>query len=119
MKRRFDRKVGIGRLLFALVGVLASLVGADTPKFSDWSTPVNLGPTVNTASLDAGPAISKDGLTLYFSSDRVGGIGSHDIWITKRPTVDSPWETPVNLGSGINTDALEQVPALSRDEHWL
>ncbi len=119
MEKRFNKNVVTASLSCALVVVLASLVGADTPKFSDWSTPVNLGPMVNTASLDAGPAISKDALTLYFSSDRVGGIGSHDIWITKRPTVDSPWETPVNLGSGINTDALEQVPALSRDEHWL
>ncbi len=119
MKRRFDRNVVIGSLLFALVVVLASMVGADTQKFSDWSTPINLGPTVNTASLDAGPAISKDGLTLYFSSDRIGGFGSQDIWIAQRPTVDSPWGTPQNLGPAVNTAALEQVPALSRDEHWL
>ena len=119
MKRRFDRNVVIGSLLFALVVVLASMVGADAQKFSDWSTPINLGPTVNTASLDAGPAISKDGLTLYFSSDRIGGFGSQDIWIAQRPTVDSPWGTPQNLGPAVNTAALEQVPALSRDEHWL
>ena len=119
MKRRFDRNVVIGSLLFALVVVLASMVGADTQRFSDWSTPINLGPTVNTASLDAGPVISKDGLTLYFSSDRIGGFGSQDIWIAQRPTVDSPWGTPQNLGPAVNTAALEQVPALSRDEHWL
>ena len=119
MKRRFDRNVVIGSLLFALVVVLASMVGADTQKFSDWSTPINLGPTVNTASLDAGPAISKDGLSLFFSSDRMGGFGSQDIWIAQRPTVDSPWGTPQNLGPAVNTAALEQVPALSRDEHWL
>ncbi len=119
MEKVFGKKFAAASLSCALIVVVASLVGADTPKFSNWSTPVNLGPIVNTPSLDAGPAISKDGLTLYFSSDRVGGFGSHDIWITKRPTVDSPWETPVNLGSAINTSALEQVPALSRDEHWL
>ncbi len=119
MEKVFGKKFAAASLSCALIVAVASLVGADTPKFSNWSTPVNLGPIVNTPSLDAGPAISKDGLTLYFSSDRVGGFGSHDIWITKRPTVDSPWETPVNLGSAINTSALEQVPALSRDEHWL
>ena len=118
MKRRFDRNIAIGSLLFALVVVLASLVGADTPKFSDWSTPINVGPMVNTASLDAGPSISKDGLTLYFSSDRIGGFGSQDIWVTKRATLESPWGAPENLNT-INTAALEQVPALSRDEHWL
>lgn len=119
MKGRLDKNVVTVSLLCALVVVLASMVGADTQKFSDWSTPVKLGPTVNTASLDAGPAISKDGLSLFFSSDRMGGFGSQDIWLTQRPTTDSPWGTPVNLGPGINTGALEQVPALSRDEHWL
>ena len=118
MEKRFSKNVVAVSLSCTLVVVLALLVGADTPKFSGWSTPVNLGPTVNTASLDAGPAISKDGLSLYFSSDRVGSLGSQDIWVAQRPTVDSPWETPVNL-TAINTAALEQVPALSRDEHWL
>ena len=40
-----------------------------------WGTPVNLGPTVNTSSLDGGPRISPDGTTLYFSSKRPGGLG--------------------------------------------
>ncbi len=118
MEKRFNKNVVTASLSCALVVVLAPLVGADTPKFSDWSTPVNLGPMVNTASLDAGPAISKDGLTLYFSSDRVDGMGGQDIWVTNRPTLDSPWGAPANL-TAINTTALEQVPALSRDEHWL
>src|SRR5690242_320534 len=118
MQKRSSKNFVVVSLLCALVVVLASLVGADTPKFSDWSTPVNLGPIVNTASLDAGPAIAKEGLSLYFSSDRMGGFGSQDIWVAQRPTVDSPWGTPQNLSS-INTAALEQVPALSRDEHWL
>ncbi len=118
MEKRFGKNVGAVSFSCVLVIVLASLVGAAPPEYSDWSTPVNLGPTVNSQSLDAGPAISKDGLSLFFSSDRVGGFGSQDIWVTQRPTVDSPWGTPVNL-IAINTAALEQVPALSRDEHWL
>jgi hypothetical protein len=40
-----------------------------------WSTPMNLGPPVNSTSLDGGPVISPDGLTLYFSSERSGGLG--------------------------------------------
>ncbi len=119
MEKRFGKNVASVSSACMLAVVLASLVGANTPKFSDWSPPENLGPIVNTASLDAGPSVSKDGLSLFFSSDRLGGFGSQDIWIAQRPTVDSTWGTPQNLGSMVNTAALEQVPALSRDEHWL
>jgi len=44
---------------------------AAQPKYSDWSTPVNLGCTINSAAADQGPALSKDGLSLYFASARV------------------------------------------------
>src|SRR5256885_10672660 len=45
---------------------------------SEWSEPVNLGPTINTGFNEQGPNLSKDGLTLYFGSDRPGGVGSLD-----------------------------------------
>lgn len=44
--------------------------------FSDWAVPTNLGPTVNSAFQDFGPAISKDRLSLYFTSDRPGGLAA-------------------------------------------
>jgi hypothetical protein len=50
-----------------------------------WSTPVNLGSTVNTKFDDGGPALSCDGTTLYFYSTRPGGVGGRDIWVTTRP----------------------------------
>jgi hypothetical protein len=81
---------------------------------------MNLGATVNSGSSDAGPAISKNELSLYFTSDRPGGSGLNDIWVSQRASVDAPWGPPQNLGSIINTAAAnEAVPALSRDEHWL
>ena len=80
---------------------------------------MNLGPIVNSPFLDGGPAVSKKGLSLYFTSTRPDGFGAQDIWVAQRPTADSPWEAPSNLGPLINTDAIESVPALSRDEHWL
>ena len=63
-------------------------------KDEPWSTPVNLGPKVNSSALENGPDISSDGLVLYFSStidtaDRPG-FGSHDIWVTTRKTKDEP-----------------------------
>src|SRR5215471_5069566 len=42
--------------------------------FGRWSTPVNLGPAVNTRDSEGWAAISKNGLSLYFTSDRPGGV---------------------------------------------
>jgi len=89
------------------------------PKFSDWSAPVNLGPVVNSTFTEGGPAISKNGLSLYFHSERTGSLGSTDIWVSVRESVDQPWGLPSNLGPVVNTPGLEAVAALSRDEHWL
>jgi Tol biopolymer transport system component len=58
-------------------------------KDNTWSTPVNLGPTVNSSTADFGPSISPDGTTLYFSSDRPGGVGNYDIWqVSILPIID-------------------------------
>lgn len=101
-----------------LVALIASSPSA-APDFSDWSAPVNLGPVVNSVFAEAGPAITKDGLSLYFHSERPGGEGSTDFWVSQRASEDAPWETPVHLGEAINTPFTEAVAALSRDEHWL
>ena len=104
--------------VICLVGLAASRPGA-APKFSDWAPPTNVGPAINSPFNDLGPAISKNGLSLYFSSDRPGGFGGPDLWVSQRPTENDPWGLPVNLGAVINTAATESVPSLSRDEHWL
>ena len=100
-----------------LAGASGKLVSAQ--KYSSWSPPVNLGPAINSPFLDGNPAISKDGLTLYFASNRPGGVGGNDIWVAHRDSLDTPWSNaPLNLGS-INTIFNEVAPALSRDEHYL
>ena len=83
-----------------------------------WSEPVNLGPTVNgvnSTSLNYCPTISADGLLLVFSSDRAGGSGGQDLWMTRRSTIDGPWSEPVNLGPTINSDKWEVEPEISPD----
>jgi len=76
--------------------------------FSDWSEPVNLGPVVNSASNDFDPGISKDGLSLYFTSDRPGGVNGAnlipvtEVWVAQREELDAPWGPPRNLGPQIN-----------------
>ena len=80
----------------------------------EWSAPVNLGELVNTSFHDTEPSISADGLELYFSSDRPGGYGESNIWVTKRQTRNDPWQEPVNLGPTINS-GTEGTPNISTD----
>ena len=87
---------------------------------SEWSAPVNLGATINSTFIDAQPNLSKDGLSLYFTSNRpAGGQGGNDIWVARRACDDCPWEAPVNLGSVINTSGVEAGSDLSADGHLL
>ncbi len=105
-------------ILFA-TSLLATASFAGGPRYSDWSTPVNLGPVINTAFNDQHPALSKDALSLYFTSNRPGGFGADDLWVSQRASADDPWGAPQNLGAIINTGAVEFAPAFSRDGHWL
>jgi len=103
--------------VLALVGLHPA---ADGQTFTEWSTPVNLGPVVNSGYTEAGAFISKDGLSLFFgSSGRPDGYGGFDLYVCQRDTVDDLWEPAQNLGPEINTSANEQTPALSVDGHRL
>lgn len=85
----------------------------------EWSVPVNLGPVVNSAGPDVNAALSPDELSLYFTSDRVGGLGGNDIYVARRDCVDCEWHAPVNLGAPINSSSIEAGPRLSNDGHLL
>ncbi len=97
----------------------ANLVVNPTAHFSTWSEPVNLGSTINTTFNEQGPTRSNDELSLYFGSDRPGGIGGFDIWVSQRACKDCPWEAPLNLGPAVNTASDETGPGLSVDGHLL
>ena len=73
-----------------------------------WTRPLELGEEINTKYSETTPFLSADGKTLYFSSDRPGGQGSQDIYMTRR--LDDTWQhwrKPQNLGSPINTDEYD------------
>ncbi len=74
-------------------------------KDGTWSEPKSLGKKINSPKTnELTPYLASDNVTLYFSSDRPGGLGSNDIWMSKR--LDDSWEKwsePVNLGAPINT----------------
>lgn len=92
---------------------------ADRFANSEWSEPVNLGPVINSASLDAHPNLSKDGLSLYFTSSRPGGQGSNDLWVARRECEECAWQAPVNLGAGVNASGIDGASDLSVDGHLL
>ncbi|PIE84603.1 MAG: hypothetical protein CSA07_00645 [Bacteroidia bacterium] len=63
----------------------------------------------------AHPAISPDGLQLYFTSDLPGGFGGTDIWMVSRTSVDGAWGKPMNMGSAFNTSGNEMFPYVHAD----
>jgi Tol biopolymer transport system component len=87
-------------------------------QYSAWSTPVSLT-SLNTPATDGCPALSRDGLSLYFASTRAGGAGGLDLYVTHRESLEDDWGAPENLGATINTASDEFCPGLSTDGHLL
>jgi hypothetical protein len=112
-------RVGWFVLLFCLLawytGPGISQCKAQT--FGPWSEPVNVPYPINTEFNDTYAILSRDGLTMYFTSDRPGGLGGDDLWVAKRESLSDPWQVPTNMGAPINTVANDSLPALSSDEH--
>lgn len=83
-----------------------------------WSTPENLGLTINTAHWETQPSISFDGKTLYFVSNRPGGFGGSDIWMSRK-TERGDWGKPENMGPYINSRKDEISPFIHYDDQTL
>ena len=90
-------------------------VATRTTTDDDWSNPVSLGPTVNSSSDECYPSVSADGLAVYFCSNRPGGIGAYDLWVTTREATDDDWAAPVNLGPPVDSSGGEADPGISAD----
>jgi hypothetical protein len=82
-----------------------------------WSHPINLGRVVNSPSSEIQVAITHSGLSLYIVSDRPGGYGLNDIWVSRRATQSAPWGEPQNLGPVINGPGNDSGPNFSLDDH--
>lgn len=78
-----------------------------------WSEPKNLGPAINSPSTDGAAHIAADETFIVFGSDRSGGFGGDDLYISIRR--GGVWQPAVNLGPSINTAAGEWAPAVSMD----
>lgn len=86
-------------------------------KNGGYETPVNLGPVVNSPGNEHDPLIAPDESFLIFNSDRPGGFGEADLYISR--SKDGKWQTPVNMGRGINTGTYEYCPYLTPDGKYL
>jgi hypothetical protein len=86
---------------------------------TNWSTPVNLGPTINSAGLDWGPRLSPDGLSFYLEGPRPGGHGKFDMYVATRPSLDVPFGAPVNLGPNVNSGYDDAGALVSADNRTL
>jgi WD40-like Beta Propeller Repeat/Tetratricopeptide repeat len=86
-----------------------------TLKGMDWSTPIKLGPNVNTDKFWEGScSLSSDGQLLYFASDRPGGLGGRDIYVSKKQA-DGSWGLAENMGPTINTPYNDDAPFIHPD----
>jgi len=83
-----------------------------------WTIPKNMGQPVNSKYTETQPSLSADGRTLYFVSDRPGGRGSTDIYLTTMKD-DSSWSVPINIGEPINTEESEMSPFIHADNQTL
>ena len=85
-----------------------------------YTSPINLGATVNTARSDFAPFLAADGKTLFFASYGHKGMGGSDYFVSYR--LDESWKhwtTPRNLGSGINSKDDENYLSVTADYKYV
>lgn len=82
-----------------------------------WNSPKSIGKPINTFLFDAAISMTEDGSTAYFVSERKGGEGRSDIWVSYRS--GSSWSKPENLGPTINTKGNETTVNVTPDGQYL
>jgi peptidoglycan-associated lipoprotein len=80
-----------------------------------WSTPDLVPLSLDSTEAVGHPTLSSDEMVIYFSSNRPGGFGGHDIWVSFRETASGPFGRPYNLGPIVNTPGDEMFPFLRTD----
>lgn len=86
---------------------------------NNWSSPKNLGPTINSTGNECFPFLSSDKKHLFFSSDGHKGLGGFDIFVSERLYDSwSVWGKPKNLGATINSMGSENQFYLIDDKAY-
>jgi outer membrane protein OmpA-like peptidoglycan-associated protein/tetratricopeptide (TPR) repeat protein len=102
------------KMLLAVMDEFSSNLYMSVYENNRWNPAVSFGKPINSRYYEASAALSPDGNSLYFSSNRKGSIGGMDIFRSDLQE-DGMWSEPVNLGPGINTVLNEDTPYLSPD----
>ncbi len=74
---------------------------------NNWAKPYNMNPPISTQFYETQPSFAADGKTLYFVSNRPGGMGSTDIYVSTLKDNGS-WSMPLNLGNKVNSKEKEE-----------
>ena len=91
-------------------------ISYNTP--TGWSEPINLGANINTEFWESSPSLSPDKNALYFSSDRPGGYGGKDLYVSYRLS-NGKWSPAENMGPEINSAGNELAPFIHADNQTL
>ena len=83
-----------------------------------WGAATNVS-SVNSTENDSDASLSTDGLSLFITSDRTGGQGAKDLYVSTRATVDDAWASPANLGNIVNTASNEFAADIASDPRLL
>ncbi len=86
-------------------------------KNGEWSEAENLGNVINTDAWESAPSLSPDKRDLYFSSNRQGGFGGSDLWVSHY--INGQWQKPENMGAAINTAGDEGCAYIHADNQTL
>jgi hypothetical protein len=105
-------KITLTTLSVAIALILTALDAF--PQNNIFSGPQNLGAILNSADMDQLPVIAPNGLSLYFGSNRAGGLGGQDIYVSQRAALSSAWGAPVNVGV-LNTNSNDTPSTFSAD----
>jgi len=95
-----------------LLCIMCMLILPSIIPAQEWGPATNLGPNINTSAIEIGSSITADSSKIYFTSDRAGGQGAYDIWVSE---YNNGWQTPINLGGNINTSDYDLQPSISSD----
>lgn len=112
---RFNTTKSLSSTIITLFAIVFSQVSDTAASFSQFSEPQNMGSAINAPEMDQLPVLSANGLSLFFSSNKAGGFGGHDIYVTQRPNTSAAWGPPQNLGATINTASNDTIASLSPD----
>ena len=115
IKDTYLSKAVLAMLGTATLGATAALA---LPRFADWEPPLSIealpgsSPALNTAAVDGCSAMSRDGLTLFFNSNRTGNF---DLYVATRESRDEGFGAPQRLPAPINTSANEACATFTQD----